>query len=507
MLASLLDTDRLSVQAILAVAKSLLEAQALGLYRVSPAGPDYILQGAMPEAFPESLPASALDPLHRPGVWSLGQRPDHALHRAARQAALGVLRTEPLGTDVAWIGVLVAGWHEAADPPADAQDLMAIIALVCHAAILLGLQSAGVADLQRSILQLEGEIRGQFAAVNEGVLSLDESLHVVRANPASARLLGYEQKEIEGVAVQDVLVGPDDLVALLLDALGHERKVDQKRLTFHRRDGTPFPAQLRAVPLSREGRPRLLLVISDHTERQAIEDQTEVLTQRALLGEVSAIFAHEVRNPINNISTGVQLVASRLGDQHPLHESLDRVRKECVRLDQLMQDVLFFARPLELKMEPLDLIDVMKRLLARWQPRLNQANVRTHTTLEAGTPRVLADPRTLEQVLVNLIANAVQAMADGGTLSVAAGRAAAPNVGMIELKVADTGPGIPQDLVDRVFDPFFTTKKEGTGLGLAISRRIVNAHKGHIRVESYPGAGTVFTIQLPAAPPPAEVAT
>jgi len=109
--------------------------------------------------------------------------------------------------------------------------------------------------------------------------------------------------------------------------------------------------------------------------------------------------------------------------------------------------------------------------------------------------RTLADPRTLEQVVVNLLTNAMQAMAQGGTLSMTL----APSVDgqAVELKVADTGPGIPADVVERIFDPFFTTKKDGTGLGLAISRRIVAAHKGTLHVESYAGAGTVFTIRLP----------
>ncbi len=300
-----------------------------------------------------------------------------------------------------------------------------------------------------------------------------------------------------GLAVQDVLVGPTDVLATLLDARGHERRAEQSGLTFHHRDGTPFPAQLRAAPIG-PGRSRLLVVLSDRSERQAIADQTEVLAQRALLGEVSAIFAHEVRNPINNISTGVQLIASRLREGDPQREALERIRRECVRLDQLMRDVLFFARPLELKMEPIDLADMMKRLLERWKPRFTQAGVRCHTAFEPGTPAVAADPRTLEQVVVNLINNALQAMTAGGTLSVTLAPASAAQGDMVELRIADTGPGIPPDVIDRIFDPFFTTKKDGTGLGLAISRRIITAHNGGLSVESYADAGTVFKIRLPA---------
>jgi signal transduction histidine kinase len=98
---------------------------------------------------------------------------------------------------------------------------------------------------------------------------------------------------------------------------------------------------------------------------------------------------------------------------------------------------------------------------------------------------------------VNLISNALEAMTEGGTISVAVSTTGENPEAMLELKVADTGPGIPADKIDRIFDPFFTTKKDGTGLGLAISRRILSAHKGTIHVESFPDAGTLFTIHLP----------
>jgi len=127
--------------------------------------------------------------------------------------------------------------------------------------------------------------------------------------------------------------------------------------------------------------------------------------------------------------------------------------------------------------------------------------VTCHTAFAPGMPRAAADPRTLEQIIVNLITNALQAMPEGGTLSVTLKPAEATQGPMVELKIADTGPGIPPEVRERIFDPFFTTKKEGTGLGLAITRRILSAHKGTISLESYPDAGTVFTVQIPAAHP------
>jgi PAS domain S-box-containing protein len=493
---ALVDRADPAIARALAVAHEVLRAEAVALYRVSATSQEYILDGTLPEDFPASLAPEFLDPLFKPGVWSLGQRPDHPLHKAARSAGWTVLRTTPLGAPSAWIGVLVAGWSDADVVPAEAETLLTLAANVCHAALVLGLQQAAMADTQSLTYQLEAEVKALLAGLREGVLTLNQELRVERVNRAAAELLGYQPREMEGQVIQDVLVGPKDVRPLLLDALGHDVQTEETTLTFHRRDGTSFPAYLRVLPIDSAGQTaRLVLILGDRTEHQAIETRNEVLTQRALLGEVTAIFAHEVRNPINNISTGVQLVSSRLGPEHPLHDSLERVRKECTRLDQLMSDVLFFARPLELKMEPLDLAEMMRRLVERWKPRLAQASVHTHTSFDAVAGHVLADPRTLEQVVVNLLTNALQAMVEGGTLSMTV--APSPDGQAVDLKVADTGPGIPADVVERIFDPFFTTKKDGTGLGLAISRRIVTAHKGTLRVESYAGAGTVFTIRLP----------
>ena len=494
----LLDSTPTALSDIIKLAGKLLSAAAAGVYRVSSTGPEYELEGNLPDGFPLSLPSTDLDPLDRQSQWSIGTRPDHPLQRSARSLGLKALRTSPLGTSSAWMGLLVVGWRELQDVPADAIGLMEILANLCHARILINMQREVVSDLDETLESTKKEQEIQFQAVNDAILGLDSKLRVLRANEAATRMLGYRDDELIGMEIQDVLVGPSDLMTTLLDVLGHQRPADRPHVTLHRRDGTPFPVNVRAVPQEDAAPTRVVVVLSDQSEQKAIEDQTETLAQRALLGEVAAIFAHEVRNPINNISTGLQLVASRLGSDHPQYESLERVRSECNRLDQLMEDVLFFARPLELKFSALNITEFLDRILDRWEPRFAQAKVRTQRNYASILPPVFADERTLEQVLVNLLTNAIQAMPEGGTLSISV--SPKDPIG-VELIFADTGPGIPQAQLERIFDPFFTTKKSGTGLGLAISRRILNAHQGNITVESYPDAGTVFALHLPIAQP------
>lgn len=501
MSALILDGTVASIPSVLELAAKLLRASYVGLYRVSPTAPEYILSGSLPSPFPKSLPASELGPLQRNASWSRGQSPEHHLHKAARETGSALLQTTLTGSPTAWIGVLVSGWRDPKTIPSDAEPMMNSIAHLCHIAVLLGLQKATAAETEKTLTEVQAEGQGLYMGITDTLLSLSGDLRVMRVNPAITELLGYQPEEVEGLSIQDVLVGPEDVRLTLLDALDHERIAEQARMILHRRDGRPIPVHLRAVPMDPDSPSRLLVVLKDQSEQQAIEDQTERLAQRALLGEVTAIFAHEVRNPINNISTGVQLVASRLGEDHKLYDSLKQVHKECNRLDQLMSDVLFFSKSLELRMKPLNLATQLERILARWQPRFNQGNVVCHMEFDPDTPDALADLRTLERVIVNLISNALEAMEEGGTLSFSLGSIETSQGIMVELKVADTGPGIPPDVAARIFDPFYTTKKDGTGLGLAISRRIMMAHKGQIQVESFPDAGTVFTISIPAAKP------
>jgi signal transduction histidine kinase len=150
------------------------------------------------------------------------------------------------------------------------------------------------------------------------------------------------------------------------------------------------------------------------------------------------------------------------------------------------------------QLEPTDLVALLQRLLNRWSARIAQRNVRLIFQSPKACPPVLSDPRLIEQVFVNLIDNALQAMPAGGHLSVTLQAVSRNGAGeSVEVRVADSGPGIPDEARRRIFDPYFTTRPNGTGLGLAICKRLVTIHRGAIAVESFPGTGTIFTVTLP----------
>jgi signal transduction histidine kinase len=192
-------------------------------------------------------------------------------------------------------------------------------------------------------------------------------------------------------------------------------------------------------------------------------------------------------------------MSSRLPQEDPNQELISRLQNDCNRMSHLMESVLIYARQSEYKLEQLDIAQYIKRLLDRWQPRLAKVSINWYFLSDEGNTYIKGDPRALEQVFTNLLSNAIEAMAKtGGTLAIKVTPISIiPNYPQVEITVSDNGPGIPEEIRDRVFEPFLTTKPQGTGLGLAITKRIVIGHKGNITVDSFPG-GTVFKIVIPA---------
>jgi two-component system C4-dicarboxylate transport sensor histidine kinase DctB len=193
----------------------------------------------------------------------------------------------------------------------------------------------------------------------------------------------------------------------------------------------------------------------------------------------------------------VQMIRKKVPGEAPFQEHFGIVEAEILRLNRLLNDLMGLARPRALRLEAVDLGSLAEKVLALAQPRLEAAGVRVEQRLEGADEPVVCDPEQIEQVLWNLVLNAVEAMERNvgrRALTVAVRRVG----GWAVLSVADTGPGIPEADRDKLFDPFFSTKAGGGGLGLSIVQSIVLHHGGHVAVESAPGAGATFTVTLPA---------
>jgi len=219
----------------------------------------------------------------------------------------------------------------------------------------------------------------------------------------------------------------------------------------------------------------------------------------AAFGSLGAGIAHEVKNPLAGILGITQLSLRGVDGGHPLQKNLLIIEKETKRCKTIIENLLKFARQEKVEFEAVDIPQVVADAVAIVDHQLGIHNIRVEQELEAGLPGCLGNANQLQQVLMNLMINAQQAMAgSSGTLKVSAKQG---DSGAVELRVSDTGPGIAQEIQGKIFDPFFTTKPagQGTGLGLSVSYGIVKEHGGEIRLESGPGVGTTFIITLPSA--------
>jgi len=242
----------------------------------------------------------------------------------------------------------------------------------------------------------------------------------------------------------------------------------------------------------------------DHLERaeQELErfhyQQMERADRLASVGEMATGIAHEIKNPLAGISGAISVLADDFPEDDPRREIIGQVLDQIARLNKTATDLLYFGRPGKPEFTYVDLNTLVKDTLFFISQHPEARNIHRVKELTRDLPPAWADAKQVQQVLFNIIINAIQAMSEGGTLSVATSLHPRGEREFIRVEITDTGPGIAASELDKIFVPFHTTKNQGTGLGLPICKQLIEQHGGAIRVESRPGEGTTFIIELPA---------
>jgi two-component system sensor histidine kinase HydH len=237
----------------------------------------------------------------------------------------------------------------------------------------------------------------------------------------------------------------------------------------------------------------MVLFMRDLGEVKGLQAEVRRSERLAALGRLVAGMAHEIRNPLNSISGYSQHLKGKFRSDTSEGRALDVIVREVDRLNRVITELLDFSRPREPELSPLDLNLIVSQTLSLMERETSSQGVAVVEELSVGKALIMGHADSLKQLLLNLLLNALQAMPDGGVLTVQTENSA----GRVILKIADTGPGIPEGDQETVFEPFFTTRENGTGLGLAIVHRIILDHGAEIRVESSPGDGTMFVIRFP----------
>jgi signal transduction histidine kinase len=333
--------------------------------------------------------------------------------------------------------------------------------------------------------------------LEQGVVALDRERRVVYANRRIEELLSVETGTLMGLAGGRVFPGAD---ARWLKGATRETR-DFKIET----EGRELTLKAESLPMRDEdGELTGSVILADAISETEDGEFQKKIDRLVSLGELSAYVAHEIRNPLTGIRTTVQFVASKFKPRDPRREDLDDVIKELDRIEQIITGLLLFARPPQARPQPCDVHTVLARTLDLMELQLGDAQVTVAREYSPDLPQVWADPDLMQQVFLNLCLNAVQAMPQGGELTITTGvRRYRTRRSLVDVSIRDTGVGIPRDLMEKIFDPFFTTRSMGTGLGLPISVQIVREAGGVVTAKNNPSGGATLRVSLPVpAEPP-----
>lgn len=344
-----------------------------------------------------------------------------------------------------------------------------------------------------------------LASLGDAVVLTDAAGEIVLFNPAAQELSGFSEAQVVGRLCEEVFAATPAIGALLQRTrmLGQSQSCSEERMTSGRR---PIPVRLSCSPVW-EGSGTLVgcaLVIQDLSYQKKLEDEARRNETLARLGGLVAGLAHEVKNPLGGIRGAAQLLAKRYAEQSDIMQFTGVMIREIDRLSRLVEQLLTLGAPPLPDLQPLNVHKLIHEVIALLGPELSAKNVTVKLQIDPSLPDTRGDEAQLIHLFLNLAKNALEAMPEGGSLTISTRMETDYHISrqagagkFLRVEVADTGPGFPEDSVDRVFEPFFTTKPRGTGLGLAVCQRIVAVHGGDIRAENGRNGGAKVSVNLP----------
>jgi len=376
---------------------------------------------------------------------------------------------------------------------------------IIMAAILLLIGFAGIVSLflaqaYRSARMSLSKIKAFSDSVVEnmpiGLLATDRDSRIAAFNQAAETILKVSAAQVLGKKAGEVLPRQ---IECLIEEIDASHKILQKEMDCPLENGMIIPMDISVSFLEGDDGTFLghVILFRDLSEIQDLKREVERNQRLASLGRLAAGVAHEIRNPLSSIKGFATYFRDRYRDVPEDHKTAEVMIAEVERLNRVIGQLLEFARPMTVQKRPTSLQSLIQHSLKTIERDARARGIDIRTTFSDSDRDVEVDPDRMNQVFLNLYLNAIEAMEDGGTLSVAISREEHPK-GRIKITVSDTGMGISRADLDHIFDPYFTTKQSGTGLGLAIVHKIMESHGGEVKVASEPGKGTAVSLFLPS---------
>ncbi len=328
------------------------------------------------------------------------------------------------------------------------------------------------------------------------VVNCDETIRTI--NEMTEDFFGLEKERVQGRAASEVFEAP--VTAIIREAIGG-RITDSRELAIKRKQGDRAVLGVSSSQLkSRDGTVLgAVLIARDLTEAKRSEEWMRRMDRLTSLGQLSAGIAHEIRNPLASINFNIQLLPKRLDLDEKSKKLIENSLVGVDRIKSLVKGMLDFSRPTPPLLKRDSIHHAIEESVSLLESQIKKHGIRVETEFERESPDIVFDSRQIQQVFVNLLLNAMEAMPTGGTVKIGSRiePAKGKSDGFLVIYVSDTGVGIPRKDLPKIFDPFFTTKSEGTGLGLSIAHKILEQHGALIDIRSREGAGTTFILRFP----------
>jgi two-component system sensor histidine kinase HydH len=327
-----------------------------------------------------------------------------------------------------------------------------------------------------------------------GVIATSRQGTISFFNAAAQRITGISAADAINHLPDEVLPGQ---LCALQQTLDQGRTITEKELEFTFAAGHVAPVSVSATRIVNSIGELVgyILILRDLGEVHRLQEEIRRQEKLAAIGGLAAGVAHEIRNPLSSIKGMATYLGNQFDEGSEAKEAADVMVGEVGRLNRVITELLDFSRPTELKLKSTDMNQLISHSIQLIQQDAANNGIMVDASRLENIAPVLIDPDRMSQCLLNLYLNAIQAMGQGGTLTVAS--YATEDAKTLHISITDTAGGIPDDLLSKIFDPYFTSKHQGTGLGLAIVHKIIEAHHGRIKVESVLGQGTTFRLCIP----------
>ena len=339
-----------------------------------------------------------------------------------------------------------------------------------------------LADKNRELAFTSDYLSNLLESMTDGVLAIDTQGIIIRFNRAAGAMLGYSAEEVIGRAFNAVF----------------EREFTAPKTTgamgLRAKSGRVVPVGERDSEVCDNAGNRMgkVKTFQDLSELKALREQVRQMDRLAAIGEMAATVAHEIRNPLGGIRGFAGFLASDIAEDDPKRRLVNKIIEGTNSLDRVVNDLLEYTRPVELRLAPTSCAETVRAAVGflKYDAEAIAIGVDIPDTV-----RVLADAEKMGQVFLNILLNAVQSIAETGSIRISA----EVEDNHVTTTIADTGCGMAKEQLEKVFSPFYTTKEKGTGLGLAVCTKIVEGHGGAMEADSQPGEGTHIRVRLPRA--------